>query len=147
MEIKNFVYPAEFLEDQESGGYVVKFTDFPEAITQGDSLEKSVEAATDCLEEAVSNRIVMNMEIPEASKGSRNCCTIALPVLTAAKAALYLAMKEAGITKVELAKRMKCDEKEVRRLLNPRHASKLERLERALSILGRQLVMSCQKAA
>jgi antitoxin HicB len=145
--MKNFVFPAEFTVDKESGGYVVTFPDFPEAVTQGDSLEKSIEEATDCLEEAVSNRIVMNMDIPEASRGSRNCHDIALPGLTAAKAALYLALKESGMTKVELAKRIGCDEKEVRRLLNPRHASKLSRLERALSIFGKQLVMSCQKAA
>jgi antitoxin HicB len=38
----------------------------------------------------------------------------------AAKAALYLAMREAGISNVQLARKLGCDEKEVRRMLDPR---------------------------
>jgi antitoxin HicB len=147
MQVKNFIYPAEFAKDKESGGYVVAFPDFPEAVTQGDSLKEATREATDCLEEAISNRMIMNMEIPESSKGLKTSRKIALPALTSAKAALYNAMKEIGITKVELAKRMGCDEKEIRRLLNPRHASKISRIEQALMILGKQLIMSYHKAA
>jgi antitoxin HicB len=147
MQVKNFIYPAEFVQDQECGGYVVRFPDFPEAVTQGDSIEEATREATDCLEEAISNRIIMNLEIPESSKGSKSCHEIALPALTAAKAALYIAMKETEITKMEMAKRMKCDEKEIRRLLNPRHASKISRIEQALMILGKKIIMSYHRAA
>ncbi len=38
------------------------------------------------------------------------------------------------------------DEKEVRRLLDPRHASKMSRLEFALAALGQQLVVGVQAA-
>jgi len=38
-----------------------------------------------------------------------------------AKAALYVAMQDAGITKVQLAKRLGVDAKEVRRLLDPHY--------------------------
>jgi antitoxin HicB len=62
----------------------------------------------------------------------------------ATKAALYLALCQAGIAQVELASRLHCDEKEVRRLLDPRHASKLSRLESALAALGQQLVVGMQ---
>jgi len=64
-----------------------------------------------------------------------------VPALTAAKAALYLALRESGISKSELAARLGCDEKEVRRLLDPRHPSKLPRIERALSALGKSLAV------
>jgi antitoxin HicB len=47
---------------------------------------------------------------------------------------------------VDLAKRLHCDEKEVRRLLNPRHPSKLPRIESALAVLGRKLVIGFQVA-
>ena len=50
------------------------------------------------------------------------------------------------MTQVELAARLHCDEKEVRRLLDPRHASKMSRLESALAALGQQLVVSVQTA-
>ena len=54
------------------------------------------------------------------------------------------ALRQAHLTQVELAARLHCDEKEVRRLLDPRHASKLARLEAALAVLGRQLVIGVQ---
>jgi antitoxin HicB len=46
----------------------------------------------------------------------------------AAKAALYLAMREAGITNAQLARKLGCGEKEVRRMLDPRHPTKLPRI-------------------
>jgi antitoxin HicB len=52
---------------------------------------------------------------------------------------LYLALKETGISKSELAARLECDEKEVRRLLDPRHPSKLPRIQKALAVLGKGL--------
>ncbi len=64
-----------------------------------------------------------------------------IPALTAAKAALYLALRQAGITKTELAQRLECDEKEVRRLLDPRHPSKLPRIQAALTALGKQITL------
>jgi len=54
---------------------------------------------------------------------------------------LYLALKETGITKSELAARLGCDEKEVRRLLDPRHSSKLPRIQKALAALGKGLAL------
>jgi len=57
----------------------------------------------------------------------------------AMKAALHLAMHERGITKSELAHRLGVDEKEVRRLLDPRHGTRLPTMERALAVLGKQV--------
>ncbi|MGH7961455.1 MAG: type II toxin-antitoxin system HicB family antitoxin, partial [Candidatus Binatia bacterium] len=66
---------------------------------------------------------------------------------TAAEAALYIALQEMKITKTELAKRLRCDEKEVRRLLDPRHPSKLPRIEAALAAIGQRLIVGLQSAA
>jgi hypothetical protein len=41
------------------------------------------------------------------------------------------------VSRVELARRLHIDEKEARRMLDPHHATKAERLERALAVLGR----------
>jgi antitoxin HicB len=65
----------------------------------------------------------------------------------AAKAALYLAMGEAGMTNVQLARKLGCDEKEVRRMLDPRHPTKLPRIEEALDVFGKRLVVSVEAAA
>jgi antitoxin HicB len=65
----------------------------------------------------------------------------------AAKAALYLAMGEAGMTNVQLARKLGCDEKEVRRMLDPRHPTKLPRIKEALEVFGKSLVVSVEEAA
>jgi antitoxin HicB len=57
-------------------------------------------------------------------------------------AAVYLAMREAGISNSEFARRMKLDEKEARRILDPHHPTKLARIEAALSVLGRHIELS-----
>jgi antitoxin HicB len=58
-----------------------------------------------------------------------------------AKAALYIAMREAGVTKTELAKRLGVDEKEVRRMLDLRHGTRLPRIAEAVCLLGKQFVI------
>jgi antitoxin HicB len=65
----------------------------------------------------------------------------------AAKLAVLEAFRDAGITKAELARRLDKDEKEVRRILDPRHSTKLPALTEALHALGRRLVVAVEKAA
>jgi len=63
------------------------------------------------------------------------------------QAALYLAVREAGIGTSELARRLGVHEKEARRLLDPRHGSKADSLERALLAVGRRLAVEVRAAA
>jgi len=141
-----FLYPAT-LAAAEEGGFLVGFPDFPEAITQGDDEGHALREAADCLEEAIAGRIVRGEVIPVPSKGRRGCHRILLPALMAAKASLYLAARHARVSKVELAKRMGCDEKEIRRLLDPRHPSKISKIEAALTMLGQALIVELRKVA
>jgi antitoxin HicB len=144
--MQNFIYPATLTPETQDGGFAVTFPDVPEAITQGDDVAEALQQAADCLDEAMAGRIRRNESIPAASPVGSEQYAIPLPAQTAAKAALYLAIRQANITKVELAERLHCDEKEVRRLLDPRHASKLSRLESALAALGQHLVIGVTAA-
>ncbi len=145
--MQHFIYPALLTPDEQDGGFVVTFPDVPEAITQGEDIADALEQAADCLEEAIAGRIRCHEDIPAASRVGPKHYAIPLPAQTAAKAALYLAIRQAGLTQVGLAERLQCDEKEVRRMLDPRHASKLTRLESALAALGQQLVVGVKTAA
>ena len=145
--MQSFVYPATLTPATKDGGFVVRFVDFPEAITQGESIQDALQEAVDCLEEAVANRIVMDLPLPFPSTIQEEQYAITLPIQMAAKSSLYLAIKETGITKVELAKKLGYDEKEVRRLLDPHHASKIPRIESALHAVGKQLVVGFQSVA
>ena len=114
MEDILFKYPVK-LKKQHEGGYLVRFPDFPEAITQGDNIDDALEEASDCLEEAIANRIVMGTEIPFATLKRKAKYEISLHATIAAKVALYMAMKNQNINKVSLAKQLDYDEKEIRR--------------------------------
>lgn len=132
-----FSYPVK-LTKQKEGGYLVQFPDLPEAITQGENMEDALSEAIDCLEEAIAHRIAKKLEISMPSVRKR-CKYIDLSTTFAAKTALYLAMKEQNLSNTSLAKKLDCDEKEVRRLLDPHYNSKLPRIEQALHLLGKRL--------
>lgn len=137
----DFTYPATLTPDETDGGYVVTFRDVPEAITQGEDLQDALAHAADALEEAIAGRLRLGDEIPFPSVLRRDETLVPVPALTAAKAALHLALRQEELTKSELAARLGCDEKEVRRLLDPRHRSKLHRIQAALAILGRRVAL------
>lgn len=139
--VLEFAYPVILTADETDGGFVVTFPDLPEVITQGEDTAGALEEAADALEEAIAGRIRRGDGIPQPSTADAGELLVPVPALTAAKAALYLALNESGISKSELASRLGCDEKEVRRLLDPRHPSKLPRIERALSVLGKSLAV------
>lgn len=132
-----FTYPVK-LAKQKEGGYLVTFLNLPEAITQGETIEDALEQATDCLEEAIANRIAMKLPIPHPKRitGKQSA---SISATLAAKAALYIAMKNKRISNVVLAKKLHCDEKEVRRLIDPYYQSKIPRIEHVLHMLGQRL--------
>lgn len=133
-----FVYPVT-LEPDEDGVFIVEFPDFDFAVTDGADVAAALIRAADCLEEALACCIDEGWPIPAPSRKTRGMFTVAPGPLIAAKAALYAAVREAGMSKVALAKRLAMDEKDIRRMLNPRYATKIPALARALAALGKRL--------
>lgn len=135
-------YPAKFTRAIE-GGWLITFRDLPEAISQAEESEDREEVASGCLQAAIEGRIGYDMGLlPPASLARRGEVLISLPLETAAKAALCVAMKEAGVSKSELARRLHVGEKEVRRMLDTGHATKFPRLDLAVRALWRRLEIS-----
>jgi antitoxin HicB len=140
--MRQFTYAVKLTRDREDGGFVVTCRDLPEAITQGETVEDALREAADCLEEAIAARIDDDREIPMPSSPRRGERPVSVPPSMALKAAVYLAVCEAGISNSELARRMRLDEKEARRILDPHHPTKLTRIEEALSVLGRHVQLA-----
>ncbi|MBU0501048.1 MAG: type II toxin-antitoxin system HicB family antitoxin [Gammaproteobacteria bacterium] len=136
---RHFAYPVALTADEVDGGFVANCRDIPEAITQGDSLEEVLEAAEGALEAAVEMRMEDGLDIPLPSEIREGEHPVSLPVGSSMKAAVYLAMREQGLSKSELARRLDLDEKEARRILDPRHATKVPTLERVLCALGKRV--------
>lgn len=138
--MSRFEYPVRLTRAKE-GGFVVTCRDLPEVITQGDSREDALAQAIDALDEAFAARMKAGEDFPLPRVARRGEVLAAPPAESVAKAALYVAMREANVSKVEMAKRLGVDEKEVRRLLDPHHPSKLPRIAQAIELLGKRLVI------
>jgi antitoxin HicB len=132
-----FTYPILLTRDEIDGGFVVTSRDLPEVITQGNSLEECLAEAADALDEAIHSRIKQGLNIPQPSKAERGEHLVPMPVTTAMKAAVYLATQ--GQKKVDLAAKLGVDEKEVRRMLDPKHPTKASTLEHVLGRLGKRV--------
>jgi antitoxin HicB len=137
---------AVLLTPADEGGFVVTCRDLPELVTQGEHEADALAQAADAMDEVFAAYMIGGVAFLEPSKARRRERLVAPPAETVAKAALYVAMHEAGITKTQLAKRLGVDEKEVRRLLDPHYGSKLPRIAQAISALGQRLVIGLEPA-
>jgi antitoxin HicB len=140
-------YPASFLPEGNGKGLHVRFPDLPEALTGGDDLADTLLEAADCLAEALAGRIARGDRIPPPSKAKRGQRLIGVPLYLAPKLALYLAIRERGIPNTELAKRLGVSETVVRRMLNPKHDTRPEKIQAALVALGKRIVVTFEDAA
>ena len=141
--MERFEYPV-LLKAAEEGGFIVTCRDLPALITQGENKEDALTQAADAMDEVFATYMLKGLTFPTPSNTRRREYSIAPPAETMAKAALYTAMSEAGITKVQLAKQLGIDEKEVRRLLDPHYSSKLPRIAQAIQLLGKRLVIGLE---
>ena len=142
--MKNFIYPAK-IETDEDGFFLVTFRDLPFAATDGKTHLEALEAATDCLEEAIAMCIDDGLMVPLPSMQRKDEIGIVLPALIAAKAALYITIRKKGLTKAAFARLLNVNEKESRRLLDPHHKTKIPRINEALSAMGNKLVIGMLK--
>ena len=138
--MRAYIYRADF-ECGARRGYVVSFPDVPEAITQGRDMADARAMAEEALGLALLSYPMRDTPLPKPRAKGRHLVEIAVAPDVAAKLAVLEAFKAAGISKSELARRIGKDEKEVRRVLDPRHPTKLPALVIALRALGKRLVV------
>ena len=135
------LYPATPTPEPEGGATLV-FRDMPEAITYGASDAEASAMAAEVLELAVAERMGRGEEVPAGSPAKPGDILVRLRPLLAAKAALHNALRRGQVTKSELARRLDVDEAIVRRMLQPRRATRIDNLAAALEALGVTLQIS-----
>ena len=138
--MNTFAYPARFA--WQEGTWLIRFRDLPDAISQAGVHEDVVDIAEGCLQATIEGRLEEGLDVPEPSEPRAGEVLVTLPIETATKAALLKTVAASGTTRVALGKALDLDEKEIRRMLDPRHSSKLPRIERVLKALGKQLQLS-----
>ena len=130
-------YPIRLEEDV--GTVMATSPDFPELTTFGDDRDDALMHAVDALEEAIAARIHTGQDIPSPSKGE---VRVGMPTLTAVKVILYQGMRDDGVGKAELARRLGWHLPQVDRVLDIQHRSRMDQMDAALSVIDRQLHVS-----
>jgi antitoxin HicB len=104
-----------------------------------------MEYAVDAIITVFTEYIKRRQAIPRASKArGKSMRMVVLPALEEAKIRLYEAMRETGVRKADLARRMGWQKSQVDRLLDLRHRSRLDQIEAALAKLHKRLVVNVE---
>ena len=131
-------YPV-ILEPDDNDTFLVTSPDFPELTTFGDDRYEAVARAVDALEEAIAARMYDGKDIPLPSQGAE--CAV-LPTIITAKVMLYQGMREQGIGKAELARRLDWRLAQVDRVVDINHRSRLDDMDAALRAVGHRLTVA-----
>ncbi|AQX31557.1 type II toxin-antitoxin system HicB family antitoxin [Bartonella schoenbuchensis] len=140
-----YIYQAK-LEADPDGGFVVTFPDVPEVITAGKNRAEALEHAVEALGLALRSYTMLGLPLPTPQR-YKNLVAVTVDAWNALKLAVIEAFNEANITKTELANRLGKKETEARRILDPNYPTKLQTLEQALSVLGKQVIITIKDAA
>ena len=139
-------YPLTLTPD-ENGTIIAQAVDVPGALTVGKDEADAIVQAADALITLFVCFMAEGEPIPPPSRPKRGQACAVLAPMVAGKLAIYQAMREAGLTQAALAERLGCDPRQVRRLLDLDHRSRLDQLEAALAALGKRLVLEVRDAA
>jgi antitoxin HicB len=125
------------LEKDDNGTLLVTCQALPEVTTFGDDEADAMVHAVSAIEEALAARIGDGEDIPKGDiKGPH---LIRLPALTALKVELYRQLRDEGITRAELVRRLHWNRESVDRLFRLDHNSRIDQIETAFKALGRNL--------
>jgi antitoxin HicB len=144
--MKSYAYRALLEPGDRRGNVVVTFPDVPEVITQGRGEADARAMAEEALGLVLLTYLERGTPLPKPRSRGRKLVDISVAPDVAAKLAVLEAFTAAGISKSELARRLRKDEKEIRRILDPRHPTKLPALIAALRALGKRLVVGIEEA-
>lgn len=137
-------YQIELTAD-DNGTFLVTCPQLPIVVTFGQTEAEARHHAADAIETALASMIDDGEEVP-APLGEGGLI-VELPLLTGLKLNLYWALREARITRAELARRLNWNRESVDRLFRLDHKSRLDQLEAAFAALNRKVDIAVLDAA
>lgn len=129
-------YPYTLTPD-DNGTLLVTFPDIPEAVAVADDADAAEIEALDGLLCAIEGYFADRRAVPLPQESGSQA--LLLPALETAKILLHNEMLAQGVKKAEMARRLDVHMPQVDRLLDLRHNTKLDFLEKAAAKLGRSL--------
>lgn len=137
------------LEPDDNATLLATCPDLPGVVTFGEDRASALAHAVDAIETMVASMMAHNEAIPDPGTGdpASDLALVRLPLLTSLKILLYRALKEDGVTRAELARRLGWHRESVDRLFRVDHASKIEQIEAAFRALGREFAIEVKQVA
>lgn len=136
-----FDYPVK-VEPTSTGGFIGTFRDVPEAISEGSTIDETLEFALEALILSIDFYRDDFKPFPHPSKPVKGELIVSIPASVSAKILLLNAMTESNTRPADLARKMDVKRQDITRLLNVRHSTKIDTVEKALFALGKKLALS-----
>jgi antitoxin HicB len=134
------------LTSDDNGTFLATCPRLPIVATFGETEADALGHAVDAIETALASMIDDGEDIPRPSPRDKGV-PVRLPAMTSLKLQLYWALRAAGITRAELARRLKWNRESVDLLFRLDHRSRLEQIEAAFAALGRKVDITVRDAA
>ena len=135
----------------DNGTLLVTCPAFPEVTTFGEDQAQARLHAIDAIEEAIAARISDGDPIPapatDAAIRRHKGLWVKLPLMTSLKAHLYMALREADMTRAQLARDLGWHREQVDRLFRLDHASRLDQIEAAFKKLNQDVDVRVRERA
>jgi antitoxin HicB len=130
-------YPV--LIEPDGDGFMASFRDIPEALTGASSIEETRAMAADALLTSMEFYFEDKRAVPKPSKAMKGEELIALPASVSAKVLLLNEMINQKVGPSELARRVGATPQLMNRVLDLKHATKIDTIAEALIALGRNM--------
>lgn len=133
-------YPVNLEPDGE--GWFASFPDIPEALTSGATIEQALAMAKDALITAMDFYFEDGRPVPLPGNTQAGQYSVDLPASLWAKVLLLNEMLRQNKRPTDLALMLGAKLQDVQRLFNLKHTTKIDKVEQALAVLGRHLVLA-----
>ncbi len=140
-----YCYPVDLVPD-DNDTVIASVPDLPGCHTFGDTEADALHHAVDAVRTMISGLMNERRGIPAPSPAEGRP-VVRLPLLDGLKVRLYAEMRQQGVTQVDLARRLSKTQKEVWRLLDVSHASRMDQMEAAFAALGLIIEAEVREAA
>src|SRR5262245_50097809 len=137
-------YPVK-LEADDNGTVLATCPSLPEVTTFGEDDDDALAHAVGAIEEALAARIADGEDIPPPPEQPHGR-SVALPLKTSLKASLYRTLRESGITRAELMRRLGWNRESVDRLFRLDHASASTRSRRPSRRSAKSVALEVEEA-
>lgn len=136
-------YPLTLTKD-DNGIFLVTCLVLPEVTTFGETWAEAIRYGAEAVEEALAARISRWEEVPvpdakALAPAYRRNSVARISLVADMKLTLYLACREAKVTRAELARRLGWHREQVDRLFRFDHNSRPDQIEAAVRALGKNI--------